>query len=319
MTDQGPVDLKEDDSASVRGAGASASRVTLECRDLSKTFGGLQAVSDVSATFESGKITALVGPNGAGKTTLFHLICGALRPDSGGILLNGARIDGMKPWEVASRGVGRLFQDVRLFPKLTVSENLEVARRSRRSEEPLFALLPFWRHDRDRLRTRQAISEWLAFAGLESERDTPAEALSYGQQKLLGIARLLYADAEVLLLDEPTAGVNPILISRLLAAIRSIAEQGRTVVIIEHNMSAVLAIADWVYFLDEGQVTAFGLASEVLALPKVRKGYLGIGYQAGAASAGEAGPARPNRTAPARESGKRTNLFTNRENKLSGS
>lgn len=250
--------------------------VTLECRDLTKTFGGVRAVDGVDASFEAGKVTALVGPNGAGKTTLFHLISGALKPDGGEVLLRGAPIGGKAPWEIANLGIGRLFQDVRVFPKLTVLENLLVARRDQMGEKVLPALFSQRRVAQEEERHASEARRWLDLVSLTDHEASPAEALSYGQQKLLGIARLLAAGAEVFLLDEPTAGVNPKLIDRLLEVIRQLADEGKTVVVIEHNMNVVLKIADWVYFMDEGQIAAFGMPAEVLSDESVRGLYLGL-------------------------------------------
>lgn len=253
-----------------------AASVTLECRDLSKSFGGVLAVDGINVGFEAGKVTALVGPNGAGKTTLFHLMSGALKPEEGDVLLRGQPINGLPPWAVANLGVGRLFQDVRVFPKLTVLGNLLVARRDQTGEKVLPALLRRGKVSEEERRHVVHAGRWLELVGLSEYEETPADAISYGQQKLLGIARLLSAGAEVFLLDEPTAGVNPVLIDRVLTVIRRLAEQGKTVVLIEHNINVVLDVADWVYFMDEGQIAAFGLPKEVLGDESIRSLYLGL-------------------------------------------
>jgi branched-chain amino acid transport system permease protein len=248
--------------------------VQLECRDLSKSFGSVCAVDDVDVTFEAGKVTALVGPNGAGKTTLFHLITNVIRPDAGEVRYRGQALTGIQPWAVARLGIGRLFQDVRVFSRLTVLENILVG--FQELENPLAALF-----NRPAIIRRgkelesQAIA-WLELVDLIAYRSELAEALSYGQQKLLAIARLLAAGADVLLLDEPSAGINPVLVQRLLEVIRNLAKEGKTVVLIEHNMNVVLEIAQWTYFMDDGQVTAFGLPEEVLGDVGVRTRYLGL-------------------------------------------
>jgi ABC-type branched-subunit amino acid transport system ATPase component len=248
--------------------------IQLECRDLSKSFGGVCAVDDVDVTFEAGKVTALVGPNGAGKTTLFHLITNVIQPDAGEVRYRGQTLTGVRPWEVARRGIGRLFQDVRVFKQLTVLENILVAFRD--VESPLAAL--FNRPGiirRGKALDLEAIA-WLELVDLLAYRDELAEALSYGQQKLLAIARLLAAGADVLLLDEPSAGINPVLVKRLSEVIKKLASEGKTIVVIEHNMNVVLEIAQWTYFMDDGQVTAFGLPEEVLGDVGVRTRYLGL-------------------------------------------
>jgi ABC-type branched-subunit amino acid transport system ATPase component len=250
--------------------------VTIECRDLSKSFDGVHAVEEVSVEFEAGKITALIGPNGAGKTTLFHLMGGSLVPDSGEVLLRGSRISGRPSWEIARLGVGRLFQDVRAFGRLSVLENVLAGFRNQAGEcfwkavlvRPVVA-----RQERDLIAQAR---HWIEFVGLGGMEEAPARALSYGQQKLLALARLLAQGAQVLLLDEPTAGVNPAMVKPLLALLRELARQGKTIVLIEHNMSVVIDIADWVYFMDEGQIVAFGLPHEVLGDKWVREAYLGL-------------------------------------------
>ena len=251
--------------------------ITLKCRNLTKVFEGIHAVSKINADFEAGKITALVGPNGAGKTTLFHLMTGFLRPDGGAIYYRGRRIDGLPPWRIAKMGIGRLFQDVRVFQKLSALDNVLVAFRDQPSENPLRAMV--W-NILGRRREAHLVDEarqCLDFVGLLDQEQTPAEDLSYGQQKLLSVARLLAMGSDVLLLDEPTAGVNPEMIRRLLELIQRLAyERGKTVVVIEHNMNVVLEIADWVYFIDGGQIIAFGFPQEVLSDPKVRAAYMGL-------------------------------------------
>lgn len=250
------------------------SAVQLECRDLSKAFGGVCAVDDVDLTFEAGKITALVGPNGAGKTTIFHLITNFVQADAGQVLYKGRSVTGMPSWAIARSGIGRLFQDVRIFRRLTVLENVLVAFPD--FENPISAVLSkFGINKLSRSFESDALA-WLELVDLASHSNERAEALSYGQQKLLAIARLLAAGADVLLLDEPSAGINPKIVKRLLEVIRSLADEGRTIVVIEHNMNVVLDIAQWAYFMDDGRVTAFGLPDEVLGDVNVRTRYLGL-------------------------------------------
>ena len=250
--------------------------VTLECRNLVKTFGGVRAIDDLSVTFEAGRITALIGPNGAGKTTLFHLITGALRPDAGEILYRERRIDHLPPWRIAQLGIGRLFQDVRVFNKLTVLENVLVAFRGQSGENPLNSLLRRSAINRQERANVEEARRRLDFVGLGGLSAARGEDLSHGQQKLLALARLLAADADVFLLDEPTSGVNPEMVDTLLDLIRRLAGEGKTVVVIEHNMDVVMEIANWVYFMDEGEIVAFGLPDEILGDREVRAAYLGL-------------------------------------------
>ena len=254
----------------------TADQATLRCQGLTKQFGGLRAVDEIDVGFRSGQITALVGPNGAGKTTLFHLITGALRPDAGRIYYCQQRIDGLPPWQIARMGIGRLFQDVRVFNKLTVRDNVMVAFSDQRGENPLRILLQRALVAKDEREFAEQARYWLGYVGLDDQHALWAEELSYGEQKLLALARLLAFNANVLLLDEPTAGVNPNLTQRLLDLIEQLARQGRTVVVIEHNMNVVVEIADEVYFIDEGRIVAAGPPGEVLGNPEVRDAYLGL-------------------------------------------
>ncbi len=251
--------------------------ITLETVDVTKSFGGIKAVDNVSISFESGQITALIGPNGAGKTTLFHLITGMIPPDNGQILYKGQEIQGRSPWEIARLGIGRLFQDVRIFPHLTVLENVLTAFKYQPGENPLWTLLRRKKMVEAEHSLLQKARYWLNFVGLEKLERHPGEALSFGQQKLLSLARLLANEAEVLLLDEPTAGVNPEMIQKIIDLIQKLAhKEGKTIVVIEHNMNVVLQVADWVFFMDEGRIEAFGKPEEVLAEKEVREAYIGL-------------------------------------------
>lgn len=248
----------------------------LKLNNLTKTFDGIKAVDSVTIEFTEAKIIGLVGPNGAGKTTIFNLINGFLKPDEGEIYFKNKRIDGKSPWKIANLGIGRLFQDVRVFRKLTVLENVLLAKINNPGEQPLKLIFSLSKVKQVEKENREEALHWINFVGLTGREDSPAESLSFGQQKLLAIARLLAGKHNLLLLDEPTAGVNPIMIRPLLELIKKIVEAGRTVIFIEHNMNVVLEIADWVYFLNEGKITSFGLPSDVLGDPEVRRAYLGI-------------------------------------------
>jgi len=251
-------------------------RIASKVVNLTKSFGGLKAVDSVNLDFIKGRITGLIGPNGAGKTTIFNLISGFLIPDQGEIWLEDKRIDGLRPWEIARCGIGRLFQDVRVFRNLSVLDNVLLG-----VINPPGELLVNAFFNSKNIKTKESdilkkAREWIKFVGLEGKENSPAGSLSFGQQKLLALARLLIGDFKILLLDEPTAGVSPLMIKPLLDLIRKIALTGRTVIFIEHNMNVVLDIANWVYFLDEGKVASFGLPQDVLGDPDVRRAYLGI-------------------------------------------
>jgi len=248
----------------------------LEVEEVTKAFGGLKAVENLSLAFPRGKITSLIGPNGAGKTTLFNLISGFLKPDTGEIRYRGRRIDGLSPGVIARLEIGRLFQDVRVFSRMTVLDNLLVAKKEHPGENPLnvlFARRKVFEAERGALAEAE---KWLEFVGLARSKEQLAETLSYGQQKLLAIARLLAGGFDLLLLDEPTAGVSPTMVKAILETIRRLVDQGKTVILVEHNMTVVLEISDWVYFMDEGKMVSFGLPEEVLGDPQVRAAYLGV-------------------------------------------
>lgn len=248
----------------------------LDLKNLTKSFGGVRAVDGMSVGFDAGKITALVGPNGAGKTTVFNLVSGHLEPDVGEIIYKGSVISGLPSWEIAAAGVGRLFQDVRVFPKMTVRDNIMVSFPGQIGEHPFYSIAAPWRvsrQDRDLLTKTDHL---LRFVGLTDLADQFAENLSYGQQKLLAIARLTASASEVFLLDEPTAGIGVAMVQHLLELIKDLAQRGKTIIIIEHNMNVVLEVSDWVYFMERGQITSFGLAEDVLSDPEVRASYMGI-------------------------------------------
>ena len=250
----------------------------LKIKRLSKSINGMKIVHDVTASFLPGRITALVGPNGAGKTTLFHLVTGELQADSGGIFYKGEEITGFAPYRVARIGIGRLFQDVRVFENLTVFENVATACYQQKSETPWH---PFVNRKALKILNKKIVGLvdfWLEFVGLSDLKTLPASSLSYGQQKLLAITRILAADFPVLLLDEPTAGLNPVMIKQVLKILQRLIEKdkSKTIVLIEHNMNVVTDIADWVFFMNEGRISFFGRTDHVLGDKEVREIYLGL-------------------------------------------
>ena len=244
-----------------------------------KKFGDLWAVKDVTISILPNRITGLVGPNGAGKTTLFHLIAGELKPDEGKIYLeHGTKkedITGLPPWKIALKGIGRLFQEVRIFKKLTVLENVCVALQEKKTESPFRILTNPLLIKKKKYYMEEAM-KWLEFVGLEKEKDKYADELSFGQQKLLSIARLMAGGFKILLLDEPTAGLHPDMVKKIERLLRKIVEEKKTLAIIEHNLSTILNITDWVYFMNEGKVAFFGKPEHVLGEKEVKEAYIGI-------------------------------------------
>jgi ABC-type branched-subunit amino acid transport system ATPase component len=246
----------------------------LELREVSKRFGGVQALVDVSFTVEPGRVTGLIGPNGAGKTTLFHVICGYLSCDRGEIHFDGRRIDSLPPHRIARLGIGRTFQDLKIFRRMTVLENVLLGVPDQPGERLAGALLGRRPPARREGARRQAL-ERLAEVGLDARLDDLADTLPYGDQKLLTIARALATDARLVLLDEPVAGLPLALVDRFLAVIRHLAGRGRTVLLVDHNMEAVMAVSDWVVALDHGRRIAAGPPAVVRTDPAVVATYLG--------------------------------------------
>jgi ABC-type branched-subunit amino acid transport system ATPase component len=229
----------------------------LEIRDVTKRFGGVTAVNRCSLVLAPGKIYGLIGPNGSGKTTLFNCITGLTPRDEGEVRYKGERIDGLKPHRVARRGIGRTFQIIRVFPELTALENLLVVTR-----EPFEA-------------ARRRAQELLRFVTLDRLQSEYAGNLSYGQQKLLEFIRVLMTDPELILLDEPAAGVNRTLLNELLAAITRLRDQGKTILIVEHDMKVVMGLCETVFVLDYGEKIAEGPPGVIQADERVIEAYFG--------------------------------------------
>jgi ABC-type branched-subunit amino acid transport system ATPase component len=240
----------------------------LATRHLTKHFGGIVALDDVSVEFHPGSITSLIGSNGAGKSTLFNVIAGLISPDSGDVFLGNGdtlRLNGLPTHVIARHGVGMLFQDVRVFRKLTALENVAVGAQSQLGEHPAAAL---FRRRASAVREREILEQGrqaLAFVGLADKAKLWAENLSYGEQKLVALARLFACNARVLLLDELTTGVHPTRIDQLLGLIQKMADDHkRTVIMIEHNCGVVARVSDQVYRMERGAIVASGPAAQVL-------------------------------------------------------
>jgi ABC-type branched-subunit amino acid transport system ATPase component len=229
----------------------------LDVQDVRKSFGGVTAVNGVSLRLDPARIYGLIGPNGSGKTTLFNCITGVERRDAGRVMLHGERIDGLPPYRIAQKGVGRTFQVIRVFPELTALENLLVVTRG----------------DRDAAVARAM--ELLRFVKLERLGDEYAGNLSYGQQKLVEFVRMLMRDPSLVLLDEPAAGVNRTLLNDLLDAVRQLRDQGKTVLLVEHDMKVVMGLCETVFVLDHGDKIAEGPPGVIQADERVVEAYFG--------------------------------------------
>ncbi len=251
----------------------------LEIRDLRKEFGGLRALGGVDFHINEGEIVSVIGPNGAGKTTFFNVISGMFPPDSGRILFEGQDIGGLEPSEITKLGVARTFQNVRLFPNMTVRENVMVAQHCRTSAGPIGAILGTPKFRREEREIRERAEEVLSFFGtrLVGYRfEQPAFVLSYANRRRLEIARAMATQPTVLLLDEPTAGMNPretLELTELIGKLRD--EKGFTCVVIEHDMKVVRDVSDRVVVLDHGVKIAEGSYEEVSTNEDVIEAYLG--------------------------------------------
>ncbi len=247
----------------------------LEVRDLSRSFGGLRAVDSVSFDVEHGSISAVIGPNGAGKTTLFNCICGSIRPNGGAVRFKDTSIYGLPPHAIAAAGVSRTFQNVKVFPHLSVLENVLVGRHrcSRAGFMAGMLMLPWSvREEKENRERALAILEWLGVAHLA---DSPAGSLAFGQQRAVELARALATEPRLLLLDEPAAGLNIHETAEVGRRISAIREQGITVLLVEHDMSLVMDICDRITVLSNGQRIAHGAPREIQRNPEVIKVYLG--------------------------------------------
>ncbi len=239
----------------------------LEAQGISKAFGGIRALDMCSVSVEKGSITGLIGPNGSGKTTLFNVITGYERVDSGQVSFQGQTITNVTPDKVFRLGIGRTFQLTRIFPRLTVLENMHVA--AQRND--LKGLLSRWSSTHEQKRAL----ELLDFVGLTPLQKMPAGNLSYGQKKLLEFAFVLIAEPQVILLDEPAGGINPTMINYLKERINTLNERGVTFLIVEHNMEFVMGLCHRVMVMHRGTKIAEGAPAEVRDNAAVLEAYLG--------------------------------------------
>jgi branched-chain amino acid transport system ATP-binding protein len=242
---------------------------------VNKRFGGLQALRDCSFSIGPGKIICLVGPNGAGKTTVFNAITGFLKADSGEVSFKEHRLTGKRPQAIVRLGVARTFQNLRLFTDLTALDNVVSALPDQFGEEPIGATFRPFRTSRAQKALRDRAAAILSDVGLSARSDDFVRNLSYGEQKLLSIGRVLATGAELLLLDEPTSGLSGDALESVMALLRRLREQGRSQLVVEHNTRVVQQIADEVLFLHQGHVMAQGHPQTIIADPALAEIYFG--------------------------------------------
>ncbi|MDD5711142.1 MAG: ABC transporter ATP-binding protein [Smithellaceae bacterium] len=244
---------------------------------ITRTFGGITALDDVSFSFAAGKITGIIGPNGAGKTTLFNIITGIYAPTEGKVFLEGKDITGLAPEKLARMGMVRTFQGIELFPQMTVLENVMVGRHTKSKSGIIASAFKLPGHIREEKNIREKALSWLQFAGLGDLADQEAGSLPFGRGRILEIARALALEPRIIFMDEPAAGLNSRETRELAGLIRKISELGITIALVEHDMELVMDICEEIMVLNLGRKLAWGTPREIQENREVVMAYLGEG------------------------------------------
>lgn len=248
----------------------------LKIKNISKHFGGIRALDRVNLDVNEGEILSIMGPNGSGKTTLFNCITGVYKPTAGEVLFEGKNIVGVKPHKISLMGISRTFQIISLFPQMTVLENTMIGMQQHQGEEIIRSILNTKLVKNMEEECIEKALKMLNFVGLSVLKFEKANELSYGQQKLLQLAIAMMPDPKIVLLDEPTSGVNPIMIKNIIEYIKALNKDGKTFVVIEHNVDVIMRISERIICLDSGNVIAEGSPQEIKNNKDVIDSYLGV-------------------------------------------
>jgi branched-chain amino acid transport system ATP-binding protein len=254
----------------------------LEIANITKTFGGLKAISDVTFSLDQGRIVSIIGPNGAGKTTFFNTLTGIYKPDGGTITFNGKSLIGLRPDQIAARGIARTFQNIRLFPDMTVIENIMIGMHVHLHQSAIATLFRLESFKKEEMAAERKALGLMHYVGLQKVENELAKNLPYGAQRRLEIARALAAEPQLLLLDEPAAGMNPQETEDMVQLFRNIRDKmGITILLIEHDMRVVMNISEDICVMDYGVKIAQGTPAEIRNNNRVIEAYLGRGAVAG--------------------------------------